>query len=974
MKIFQIYFIYIHLIFIFLLKIENIKLINPSRNLINKYSEIHLIIQGNGLQNLLSDSDYNEADDPSEVYVEAVLKEGCIKTCNLEKDRNKITLRYSNKMKTCYYMFYCLTNLIEVDLSDFDASEVSKMNGMFYGCSSLEKITFGNIKTDSLENIAGAFTKCHKLKSIDLSNFDFSKVTNINNLFMDSIKLETINFGNITTSMVESMDSVFNNCLKLISVDLSKFDTTNVKSMNRMFSNCTSLKYLDLSSFNTSKVTRIDYMFNLCQSLLFLNLKSFILSSTVSATDVVKYISTNVKYCVTDIITKSKLSIDSDKNDCSDSCFKENNKCIEDLCLNTDYKYIYNNKCYIFCPNNTYELNYEENDNCENYNNKIPCYDKAPKGYCLDEVNKIYKKCFSSCISCNTQELIKNMINNIFYQLNITNIDSGIDKKLIEKNISIILTSTKNQKKNNNEKIITMDLGQCENILKDEYNISNENPLYILQVIAEEEGIKIPKIEYEVYYPSYDSNNDLEKLNLTLCKGTKIEISIPVEISDNIDKYNPKSDYYNDICYKTTSESGTDLSLKDRRNEFSENNMTLCEENCILIGYNNSNEKVKCSCEIKTNVSPNYDLKFNTKDFYKSFIDIKNIANINIIKCYKTVLNIKNLINNYGFYIITPIMVLYFVISIIFWLVSYKNLRKMLFGVVEVVNKDKQIEVYPIINEKGNPLKKKIKRNKKIKVMKKQSGSDVDNDIINKNSNLRNINLQITYKDFEINSLEYDEAFKLDKRNYLQYYFSLLKYNHPLIFSFGAYNDYNSRIIKIFLFFFSFSSDFTINALFFNDNTMHKIYEDKGKYNLLFQIPQILYSTLISRIIDIFIKNLALSQNYIIELKHEKGKNNISKKYIRILKILKIKSILFFIFAFGILSIFWYYITCFCGIYTNTQFHLIKDSIISLIISFIYPLGLYLIPGLFRIPSLRMKIPSGKLLYRFSSFLEYFLV
>ena len=65
------------------------------------------------------------------------------------------------------------------------------------------------------------------------------------------------------------------------------------------------------------------------------------------------------------------------------------------------------------------------------------------------------------------------------------------------------------------------------------------------------------------------------------------------------------------------------------------------------------------------------------------------------------------------------------------------------------------------------------------------------------------------------------------------------------MFSFGNFDDYNSPIIKIFLFFFSFSSDFTINALFFNDDTMHKIYQDKGKYNLLFQIPQILYSTLI---------------------------------------------------------------------------------------------------------------------------------
>ena len=53
---------------------------------------------------------------------------------------------------------------------------------------------------------------------------------------------------------------------------------------------------------------------------------------------------------------------------------------------------------------------------------------------------------------------------------------------------------------------------------------------------------------------------------------------------------------------------------------------------------------------------------------------------------------------------------------------------------------------------------------------------------------------------------------------------------------------------------------------------MHKIYKDRGKFDLLFQIPQILYSTLISRFIDTLIKSLALSQDNMIELKEKKGK------------------------------------------------------------------------------------------------------
>ena len=190
---------------------------------------------------------------------------------------------------------------------------------------------------------------------------------------------------------------------------------------------------------------------------------------------------------------------------------------------------------------------------------------------------------------------------------------------------------------------------------------------------------------------------------------------------------------------------------------------------------------------------------------------------------------------------------------------------------------------------------------------------------------------------------------------------------------FGSYNDYNSRIIKIFLFFFCLSSDLTINALFFNDDTMHKIYKDRGKFDLLFQIPQILYSTLISKLIDTLIKNLALSQDIIVELKNEKVKYN-NNKIAKALYILKVKYILFFIFDFIILSFFCYYVTCFCGVYVNTQTHLIKDSVISLITSLIYPFIIYLIPGIFRIPSLRMKKHSGQYLYKFSSFLENCLV
>ena len=123
--------------------------------------------------------------------------------------------------------------------------------------------------------------------------------------------------------------------------------------------------------------------------------------------------------------------------------------------------------------------------------------------------------------------------------------------------------------------------------------------------------------------------------------------------------------------------------------------------------------------------------------------------------------------------------------------------------------------------------------------------------------------------------------------------------------------------------------------------------------------------------IKIEIKTLALSQDNIIELKREKRKDYMKEKYSNILKYFKIKIICFFVCSFVILSSFWYYITCFCGIYANTQIHLIKDSVISLITALIYPFPMSLIPSLFRIPAIKMKKPC---LYKFSSFLENYLV
>ena len=222
----------------------------------------------------------------------------------------------------------------------------------------------------------------------------------------------------------------------------------------------------------------------------------------------------------------------------------------------------------------------------------------------------------------------------------------------------------------------------------------------------------------------------------------------------------------------------------------------------------------------------------------------------------------------------------------------------------------------------------------------------------------------------ELNELKYKQALKYDKRTYYEYYFSLIKTKHLLFFSFLPLLDFNSRIIKIFLFFFNFSITFTVNALFFSDETMHKIYEDGGDFNFIYNIPQILYSSLISGFIDAIIKMLALSESNFIKFKKikSKNKNELRKKADEILGKLKIKFVLLFIIILILLVLFWFYLACFCAVYKNTQIHLIKDTLISFGTSMLYPMGIYLLPGIFRMIALRGD--DRECMFNFSKLLQ----
>ena len=77
---------------------------------------------------------------------------------------------------------------------------------------------------------------------------------------------------------------------------------------------------------------------------------------------------------------------------------------------------------------------------------------------------------------------------------------------------------------------------------------------------------------------------------------------------------------------------------------------------------------------------------------------------------------------------------------------------------------------------------------------------------------------------------------------------------------------------------------------------------------------------------------------------------------------------LFPILSYIFLILYWYYISMFGAIYRNTQLYLLKDTLISYGLGLIYPFGIYLLPGIIRIPSLSRQ--DKECLYNFSKFLQ----
>ena len=938
------------------------------------------------------------------------------------------------KVKNFGSIFYECKSLKEIDISKFDTSSATNLASMFGDCILLTSLDLSHFVTKNVESMMSMFNGCTNLESLNLSSFVTSKVEYFNSMFAHCKSLKSLNLSNFITSKGYLMERMFYDCVNLEYINLDKATQSSSldawSDFDNIFFNVPKNLVICIHTFPkiTSQLSDLTYYANDCSE----NWRNSVKKKRVILDN------SYVDQC-------SGTSPYEFENKCYQNCPDFTNDDNNDkICEKNIDKYIptthilYNEK-----SSNKIDKSFIEDDT-----EKIGKTDKNVQNEIKETIDNPYSlicggrqfllgKCeinsFEEKYVINNdilKSILDGSLDDIFENILQTRNKFKRISKLENVHISILPEYINLNDTDNNDTII--DFGNCTSILREKHGL-NDKEIFLLMIEHFYKEINIPLIEYYLF----DQERETQ-LNLDYCNENTINNYYSVSIDESEEyKYNPYSDYYSDGCFPNAEEDGLDVTLYDRK-EIYNNERVMCEKDCTYKDYNYVNNKVNCECRIKTEFISFYDINFDKRKLLNTFVNFQKISNIYVIKCKNLLFNKDKLLTNIGSYVILVIILISFICSISFCCKDFKNLKFKINVVCSLEpskigksgdrknktqNKTKEINQAFIIknininkskkknrrgiNKVSNPIKhiniknnyndraKYIQKsksaksitNKSNKISKNISKRHIFNSTTiktNPNFNRKNNKIKFEISGYEMNNLDFEKAIKCDKRSYSEFYISLISTKHLLIFSFFTKTDYNSKAIKICLFFYIFGLFYTTNAMFFNDSTMHEIFVSKGETNFIYQIPQIIYSSLISSALKLVLSFLSLTEANIIDLKNElikekKIKNHIQKnkgskkvfnsneKINNLNKCIAIKSTLFFIFDFLTLAVFWFYISCFCAVFGNTQINLLVDTLISFGSSFLYPFFIYLLPGIFRIPSLKNK---NKCLFRLSKILQ----
>ena len=665
---------------------------------------------------------------------------------------------------------------------------------------------------------------------------------------------------------------------------------------------------------------------------------------------------------------------------------KDRGQCIDNCKNDNEYKFRYNYECLSKCPEDTIE----NKDNVCEMKNKKKCYSY------MDFLQNVD---FESLKSDNFKILIKKYIAGFngsdyhvdFYQsqnYTLTIYKKNECLKELEMTSSII------------------DFGECYKKIQKQYNLTNNNLIVLIADFFDDK--KLVNTLFYFFDPNIGVNLTIEDIcsddSLIIEKSLSYYQELNIEQAkffenQDINIFNTSDVFYNDLCYFFESPNGKDVPIKDRIKLFYPN-ITFCEDSCSNIGVNLDSMKAICECKMKDILSGKKDLtKFiGLEDFTKFFEEIS----LNVITCYKTLIQMKYFVKCYGgfitmFFII--IQTIYVIIAIkksivkmkviTFWIIEnyriFLNSHRNISSPPKRKKKNPHIVIYSENSNSQNDTKYKLNQCKNTfepKNSNNKINSFEDNKYDLNNLNIKpNINLNISedkkidleeYLITSLDDLDFDKAVVRENRTFCRMFFDRLIVKQMIVNLFFCNNWIIPRSIKIILFIIKIDLYIVVNALFYNEEYISNLYYSHEKEEFLSFIPRslnrIIYTSIVSTVLDFMISLLFPTEHKIKNILIRK-KNNIKEMKIKIIESMK-KIInnykLLIILSYVITIISWFYISCFNNVYPYIKNEWIKSSIVIIVVIQIISFAGCFLFTILRFVSVKLK---SEKIFRLSNYL-----
>ena len=672
---------------------------------------------------------------------------------------------------------------------------------------------------------------------------------------------------------------------------------------------------------------------------------------------------------------------------------RNRSQCIDNCNNDKEYKFQYNYECVRECPED-YPAN--KNKICE-FKNKKKCY--LYTDY-FQNVN------FNSLESNNFDILIKKYITGF------NGSDFHVDLYQSQNYIITIYKTMECLKELEMDSSI-IDFDNCYKKIQIKYNLENRNLIVLVADFFNEK--ELVNTYFNFFNPDTGEILSIDEtcidLNFTIEKSLKFYQEINIEEAkffddQDINIFNSSDVFYNDLCYFFDSPNGKDVPLKVRLQLFYPN-ISFCEEGCNNIGVNLTSMKAICECKLKNLLS---DTKDASKLVGLDFAEFFESISLDVVRCYKTLVQSKYFIKCYGGLITIFLVLGQTICVIIVGKVSMGKIRIVTYWIIE-----NYIKLLKSKNTIKSPPKKSKKKHK-IKSTKNATlfmnisdNSNLQNDtkyklnqkyslktnneklLLNKYNKGRKLNNNKAFKIKEnkskkkeeklinleeylmtsLDDLDYDEAIMREKRNICKIFIEKLVVKQMILDLFYNNNWIIPKTIKAIFFIVRIDLYLFVNALFYSEDYITELYFSNKKEEFFSFVPRslnrIIYTSIVSTVLNFVISLLFPSENKIKKILLRKKHLKEMKNKIIIATTNIINNYWLFIgvsYIFAIIT--WFYVSCFNNAYPYLKIEWIKSSIfIIIIIQFISIFSCFLY-AVFRFISIKSK---SEKLYKFSNYL-----